>query len=185
MISHPKIIKLPIGLDYHSVQNISNYLSPIEHENMIIDIINNSKPFDQRIIKGYSNFHFFTTTRYGNDRLDAINNIAKNLVYYEDTRKERKETYENQSKYAFVISPYGNGYDCHRTWEALILGCIPIVKKSNLDEIYTDLPVLIVNNWSDVTYELMEKTIKDYKNKIFNYDKLTLKYWTDQFNNLK
>jgi hypothetical protein len=30
----------------------------------------------------------------------------------------------------FVVSPPGNGVDCHRTWESLYLGSIPIVKAS-------------------------------------------------------
>ena len=30
-------------------------------------------------------------------------------------------------KYTFILSPAGIGLDCHRTWEALCLGCIPIV----------------------------------------------------------
>lgn len=185
IVNHPKIIKLPIGLAYHSNIDISNKLDPVTQENTLIDIIKNCKPFEERILLAYSNFHFSSIARYGYDRQDAINNIPKDLVYYENNRKGRKETYENQSKYAFVISPHGNGYDCHRTWEALILGCIPIVKKSNLDDLYIDLPVLIVNNWSDITLELLEKTIKDYKNKIFNYDKLTLKYWIDKINSYK
>jgi hypothetical protein len=32
-------------------------------------------------------------------------------------------------KYSFVLSPYDNGIDCIRTYEALILGCIVIMKK--------------------------------------------------------
>ena len=34
------------------------------------------------------------------------------------------------SSYKFALSPEGNGIDCHRTWECLYLGVIPIVKKS-------------------------------------------------------
>jgi hypothetical protein len=179
--THPKMVKMPIGLDYHSNQNITNHLNPCEQEIMMNDIKNNSKPFDQRMIKAYSNFHFLMTTRYSYDRKDAITNIPENLVYYEPNRTERREIYTTQSEYAFVISPFGNGYDCHRTWEALILGCIPVVKTSGLDEMYKDLPVLILQNWSDLTQELMEKTVNDYKTRAFNYDKLTLNYWTKQF----
>jgi hypothetical protein len=39
MVNHSKIIKLPIGLDYHSNIDISNKLNPVEQENMLIDII--------------------------------------------------------------------------------------------------------------------------------------------------
>jgi hypothetical protein len=63
------------------------------------------------------------------------------------------------------------------------------VKTSVLDRLYEDLPVLIVEEWSDVTNELLAYTIEEFKEKHeaneFNYDKLTLKYWVDQINSYK
>jgi hypothetical protein len=82
--------------------------------------------------------------------------------------------------YAFVVSPHGNGLDCHRTWEALSLGCIPIVKTSVLDPLFLELPVLVVQNWSDITLDVLAKTVEDFKGRSFNYDKLLLRYWVDQ-----
>ena len=70
--------------------------------------------------------------------------------------------------------------DCHRTWEALCLGCIVIVEKSNIDSLYDDLPVLIVNNFDEINKELLENTIINFKNKIFNYSKLLLSYYLDK-----
>ena len=88
----------------------------------------------------------------------------------------------NQSKYTFVISPHGNGLDCHRTWEALCLGCIPIMKHSSISYLFEDLPVLIVESWEDISENLLYSTIEDFKTKDFNFEKLTLSYWTKQFN---
>ncbi len=177
---HPKLHKIPIGLDYHS--NIGGYYkSPIEHEKIMIDIKNKSKPFYEREIKCYSNFHFALRAKYGYDRKDAIAQIPKELMFYEPTRVDRIQSFENQIKFAFVISPHGNGLDCHRTWEALCIGCIPIVKTSPLDILYNELPVLIVKNWSDVNINLLTNTINEFKNKQFNYDKLLLKYWLKSF----
>ena len=181
---HPKLFKLPIGLDYHSKVG-GSYKQPIENEKMMIDIKNKSKPFYDREIKCYSNFHFvIDSSKYGYDRRDAINNIPEELMYYEPTRVDRKTSFENQIKLAFVVSPHGNGLDCHRTWEALGIGCIPIVKTSPLDSLYDDLPVLIVKDWSDVNITLLTKTIEEFKTKKFNNDKLLLKYWTEKFNKL-
>ena len=42
---------------------------------------------------------------------------------------------------------------------------------------YEGLPVLIVNEWSDITRQLLNDTVEHFKNITFNYDKLTLKYW--------
>lgn len=182
IINHPKISRIPIGLDYHTVStnkthSWGNQMSPFEQEQLIHKIKNESKPFHERICMGYSNFHFFTTSRFGKDRQTAILQIPKELVYYEPTQVNRETSWRTQSTYAFVISPHGNGLDCHRTWEALVLGCIPIVKTSGLDPLYSELPVLIVNEWSDVSIDLLEKTINEFKIRDFNLSKLTLSYW--------
>jgi hypothetical protein len=174
---------MPIGLDYHTMTNKFSWgpiTSPKMQEEILIHIKNKSLPFYEREIKCYANFHFLMTTKYGYDRKDAYDNIDKSLVYYEENKVMRTITWGKQSKYAFVISPHGNGLDCHRTWEALVLGCIPIVKTSKLDKLYDELPVLIVQDWKDISQELLINTINDFKNKKFNYDKLTLKYWIDK-----
>ena len=50
-----------------------------------------------------------------------------------------------------MVSPHGNGLDCHRTWESLVLGNIVIVKRSSLDPLYEGLPVVIVDDWQQIT----------------------------------
>lgn len=51
---------------------------------------------------------------------------------------------------AFVLSPPGNGADCHRTWEALYLGAIPVLLRGTLpNSLLSGLPVLLVDDWSD------------------------------------
>lgn len=186
---HPKLSGIPIGLDYHSRLVSSNpwgeKMEAVDQEAELIKVKNESKPFYQRLIKCYSNFHFSTKhkeRKYIYDRDDAIKMIPADLIFYEPTPVSRLETFRNQCKYAFVASPHGNGLDCHRTWEALCLGCIPVVKTSPIDYLFDELPVLIVKDWSDVTNVLLESTVNKFKNTQFNYDKLTLKYWMDKIN---
>jgi len=185
VIRHDKITCMPIGLDYHTMQSHrvwGEITSASNQESILEKIKQNSLYFTGRLIKCYANYHFLMATKHGKyDRQDAYDNISKDLVYYEPSKTNRLATWTKQAEYAFVISPHGNGYDCHRTWEALILGCIPIVKKSAIDVLYEDLPVLIVNEWKDVTAKLLHDTVECYKNKVFNFDKLNLKYWTDMF----
>ena len=184
--NHPKLSGIPIGLDYHTLSKGNHewgeMISPIDQELQLVEIKKDSLPFYERQIKCYSNFHFLTSTRYGFDRIQAIYKIPKELVFYEPDKIKRYNSWKNQSNYAFVISPHGNGLDCHRTWEALCLGCIPIVKKSPIDYLYEDLPVLIVDEWIDIDEELLKKTIEDFKNRTFNYEKLNLEYWLKKIN---
>ena len=51
----------------------------------------------------------------------------------------------------FTLSPPGAGPDCHRHWESIILGSIPVVLKSKTTEILNGLPCFQVNNWDEVT----------------------------------
>ena len=55
------------------------------------------------------------------------------------------------ARHAFVVSPHGKGLDCYRTWEALLMGAIVIVKRSALDLLYSGLLVVIVEDWGEVT----------------------------------
>ena len=103
-------------------------------------------------------------------------------MYKRQSKIERYNTWKNQVEYTFVASPHGNGLDCHRTWEALCLGCIVIVKKSALDELYHGLPVLIVGEWSDICENLLLETISLFKTLDFQYEKLSLNYWMNKIN---
>jgi hypothetical protein len=183
-IDHYKITRMPIGLDYHTLTTIPLWgpISSCEHqEKMLLMIKNKSVPFWNRNIKCYANFHFTMNTKLGYDRKDAFKKINKDLVYYEENKVTRLITWNKQKDYAFVICPHGGGLDCHRNWEALCLGCIPIVKTSSLDNLYKDLPVLIVKDWEIITNELLNETISIFKTKFdtneFKIEKLTLSYW--------
>lgn len=96
---------------------------------------------------------------------------------YQELLLPRTETYLNMINYSFVVSPFGHGFDCIRTFEALCLGCIVIMKRSFLDVIYEDLPILIVDEWEDITETLLNDTLLSYSTKQFNYEKLKMDYW--------
>ena len=178
-LKHPKVSPIPIGLDYHT---ISRHTPCVIQEQVLNNIKQRfaSTHFNERRIKCYGNYHFKMNGKYyTSDRYDCFNNVPRNIVDYEPAMVNRDITWCNQTRYAFVLSPAGGGYDCHRTWEALILGCIPIVKRFNipLEQVYEDLPVLLVDNWYDVNEELLKETIETFKTRTFNYEKLTLAYW--------
>lgn len=186
--THPKLTGIPIGLDYHTLTGNSNHYwglntRPDNQETQITKIHNKSNPFWERDIKCYDNFtctNKISRRRFISDRIDAIAKIPKDLVVSEPTLLPRITSWENQTKCAFVISPLGNGFDCHRTWEALTLGCIVIVKTSPIDYLYEGLPVCIVQEWSDVTDAFLRRVVVNFKDKEFKRDRLTLKYWMDK-----
>jgi hypothetical protein len=179
VIKHPKVSIIPIGMDYHTMHansaNGEEPHTPLKQESVLKQIRQSMRPFWEREVTMYCNFQFNTYgIKYGYDRKDVIPALPSDFVYIEKNKVPRTESWKKQSNCAFVVSPHGNGMDCHRTWEALLLGCIVIVRKSDIDSLYTDLPVLIVDEWSDITYDLLQRTIQEFKSRNFNYNKLKL-----------
>lgn len=192
--AHPKLTVLPIGMDYHTktVNRIpllipslvaSELLRTLEHQlstptvqdNELERIRSETQPFTERIPLCFSNFDNKVPSR-----VSARRDTNESLVVEFPYGSSRKDTWEAQSKYAFVLSPKGAGIDCHRTWEALALGCIPIVERSPICSVFEDLPVLIIDSWKDVTRELLDKTIADFGERKFRMEKLTLRYWVQR-----
>ncbi|CAF4074583.1 unnamed protein product [Adineta steineri] len=66
--------------------------------------------------------------------------------------------YDTSSK--FVLSSSGNKMDCYRIWEALYPGPTPIIINKRINSIFQQLPVLIINNYEDLTLQLL----KDFYN---------------------
>jgi hypothetical protein len=66
------------------------------------------------------------------------------------------------AQYRYAISPKGNGLDCHRTWELLAIGVIPVMLHSNLDAMFQDLPILLVHDWGEVTLDKLDSHWKEY-----------------------
>jgi hypothetical protein len=84
----------------------------------------------------------------------------------------------NLKKHKFVVSPPGNGIDCHRNWEAIYLGCIPIVNNDYfIRNIYKDLPVLIIEDYSILTEDYLNSMYEKLKNK--THDLQYKQYWTN------
>lgn len=60
------------------------------------------------------------------------------------------------SRHKFCISPEGNGVDTHRMWECMYLGVIPIVVKTPaLEQWFRDLPILWIDDFSQVTRNML------------------------------
>ena len=180
-IEHPKVTPLPIGLDYHTVSTQNHHwspkMTPRQQEKMIKDLAAIEPKYERKDHRAYGNF--LLNISRGNRRA-AFEQIPKELMIYEKDFVVRPVTWWKQASAAFTVSPMGNGMDCHRTWETLVLGGIPIVESSVLNRLYEGLPVLIVKSWSDITETLLKKTINEFSERKFEPERLELKYWVQK-----
>ncbi len=189
-----KVSHLPIGMDFHTIAykgksgGWGEIGSPKEQEAIFANILQTLKPTNQRKKGAFVDFHHADTMRaehkrylqFGEDRASIFKQLLPTDLIDYGPWMRRSSLWEKKGEYAFSISPHGNGLDCHRTWEDLALGCIVIVKQSPLDPLYEGLPVVIVNDWSEVTSENMDKWLLKYGDAFTNplyREKLTTQYW--------
>lgn len=130
----------------------------------------------------YINFCIQTNPKIRQSCWDYFSSLS-----YADCCKRKSQDYylKEISDYYFVISPPGNGLDCHRTWEVLLLGSYPIVLSSTLNPLYENLPVVIVNDWNEVNFDFLQRKLEEFENQSWNFDKLYFGYWFDKVKNLQ
>jgi hypothetical protein len=76
--------------------------------------------------------------------------------------------FELARKYKFIFCSEGNGFDSHRVWEVLYQGSFPVILRTPWSKTleYLRLPILYVDNYSDITKELLVEFYE--RNRNFN-----------------
>jgi len=100
----------------------------------------------------------------------------KPFVVYQPNRISFHEYCSEASSCIFVASPPGNGMDCYRTWEALFMGLIPIVKRNSNMESFSNTRMLIIDDWN----ELNSLMLLGFKDKAYSDDETKLSYWIER-----
>ena len=122
----------------------------------------------------------FLIKNYPKERQFVFDLFAKQLFSFTCLNRDFEGYLEDLASSKFVLSPRGNGQDCFRTWEAIHVGAIPIVRSSSLDPLYEGLPVLIIENWEEVTEEFLNAKYEEMRQKSYNLEKLSLDYWVQK-----
>lgn len=112
-------------------------------------------------------------------RQNAINSLVSKGFTLSKAKGNEEYILELRT-HKFCISPPGRGIDAHRTWEALMLGTIPICISSSLDSIYEKLPVLIVSDYSSITTEYLNEQYNRIKDKNYDFSVLYCDYWKNE-----
>jgi hypothetical protein len=184
--SAPKLFPMPIGLDYHTMWEKPGLwgltsVSPIAQEQQLLRIWSESPDLSHRYLSAYCDWGHVLDK---GDRRQCFESIDRSICLFERTHIPRASSWGRQAECMFVVSPEGVGMDCHRTWEALALGCIPIVKRNSVSRLFADLPVLIVEDWSEVRGERLEVYLRDFMSRKFDYSTLFLDTWARRINGL-
>ena len=161
-IYHPKLKSIPIG--------IANETWEHGNEKIFLEVIENNYPKERMV---YANFDIDTNFT---ERSKCLKEITKNGVKI-SSRVPFKNFLEEIAKSYFVVSPNGNGIDCHKLWESIYLKSIPIVTESINVKNFKDLPIYVLKDWSD--FRIEDLNVDVYKKIWNNFDRKklnTLKY---------
>lgn len=79
------------------------------------------------------------------------------------------------------MSPPGRGVDTHRTWEALMVGTIPIMLSTALDPLFTTLPVIIVDSIEGINEDYLNAKYEELHNKDYDFSIVYSEYWKSLF----
>ena len=164
---HPKIKLLPIGIENGSFGKTE----------IINELLLSIPTWEERQNKAYVNFSIRTNFLL---RGFVWQLFEKQSYCTMDADRPYKDYLGQMKAHLFVMSPPGYGIDCHRHWEALLMGAVPIIQHSTIDPLFDDLPVILVHDWTQVSQAFLQQEYNKLKQKTFNFDKLYADYWLDQ-----
>jgi len=165
MIPHVKSEGIPLGIANSGWKHGNLSIIEKNHMNNKTDLL-------------YVNFSIGTNTK---KRTEVLQKLEKNGFNMTESC-DFNDYIEQLSLHKFCISPPGNGVDCHRIWESLYVGCIPIVEKDPLLYPYfKDMRILFIDDFNIITEEYLNE-VYNKMTQCYNNDKLKLSYWKRRFN---
>ena len=150
-----------IGAWYHFANYTDTYYKQHSHNQLVLCAFTETTDFNRRGDKGRKQY-------------------TKNLDKYGiiNTRMDVHTYYETLGTHKFVVSPEGNGVDCHRHYEALIYGCIPIVEDNPIIRAkYGNVPILWTTDYSEITPSYLEQKYTEMLKQTWDFSALMIDTW--------
>ena len=161
---HEKLSSIPLGLANSRWEhgNISELIKITEEKNIKNHLL-------------YMNFDISTNI----DKRKIVFDMFHDKPFVlKAERKSFKGYLEDLSVSKYALSPAGAGIDCHRIWECIAVGTIPIVENCHNISFYKNLPILIIEDWNNVTEDFLNSQYDNIKDKSNSYP-LMIDYWTE------
>jgi len=94
-----------------------------------------------------------------------------------DRRIDYIEYINDIQSHKYMICPPGAGQDCHRVWESLYLGTIPIVESSNAMAYFQELPIIFVEDFKQINPDFLAGETRKIKDNSLRM--LRMSYWAN------
>jgi hypothetical protein len=118
--------------------------------------------------------------------------------WFNNTDLNHIEWLEGAVTHRFVLAPFGHGLDTHRISEILLMGGIPVTRRSTISSCYDDtdntagqkgqlkrgpLPIVILDKWEDLTEARLEaewKRITAFPKSHWDWRRLFFNHWAER-----
>jgi hypothetical protein len=166
LIKHPKLTPLPIG--------IANAQWPHGDIDSLVAV---APPAARRNIV-YCNFEIGTNPGV---RAPLKQRLMNNPNVWHAPGRPFAEYLSDMAGCRWCVSPPGNGVDCHRTWEALYLGVIPIVQASAAGAaLHGGLPIVQLDDLGAIDEAVLARADSKWAGQNLDLRRLSLSYWRQQ-----
>lgn len=189
-IYHSKIRPFPIGFGYKDYRTVGEADTTVEgFKQLMLRVLDATDAATERRVLLTASFNTHSSLYKDDPNADPrarVLNIIKTtptlanrsqVNFFGDDRDWLRAL--RQSK--FVASPVGWGPDCHRTYEAIAMGCVPIVvEEYTVSQLLEEMPVLIISSWEVLARggaEFLEKQYEILCSRQYRLDKLFYDYW--------
>jgi hypothetical protein len=169
---HERVVPIPLG-----IENLRYYNVGVPRE--INEFRWHSGERKNKILAG------FTVETNPSERR-PVSDLARAAPTVEQlpSRLSQRDYLRKLVGYKFLLSPPGSGLDANRTWEAMYLGVIPIVKDSVAMRSFQRLgmPLWILQKWEELALLREEDLIAKYEEWKggFGSPTLYMDYWREQ-----
>lgn len=169
------ITVIPIGVDLHTSSKF------ITDENKYRALRNEVTQPQYRSLDVWNDATPRSVVYFGASREQSLKKIKKNPLVHSLTKwTSQNDVFHKRAEHLFLASPVGNGIDTLRVFEGLYFDHIVIVRHTSLDELYDNLPVVMVHDWDEITLENLKKWKEKYYPLLGSAEtryKLTTGYW--------
>ena len=165
LIQHPKLTPLPIGVanaqwghgDLRALVSAAN-----AHRGPPRDVI-------------YVNFDVRTNPSVRVPLLQALEPLS---IVWKAPALPFAAYLADMASCRWAISPPGNGVDCHRTWEALYLGIVPIVQKTASGAgLHDGLPIIQLPDLADLDSPALQAAEHQVEGGRAQLERIRMSYW--------
>jgi len=155
---------IPIGWNDQTAQILSQFPTSCPKEHLL-----------------YMNF--LITTNPPKRQLCYDTFVGKPYVL-EENGVSKEQFHDSLCRSCYVLSPEGTGIDCHRVYESLYVGTIPILKRTEsekMNRFYETLPVLLCDEWSEISESYLRERYDALYGAMLQWKQANPNWWRVDF----